>query len=354
MISSPDDPERLASSAQQVSASDDSAVTSKHLRDSFCTLARQIVILLKTTLLNAGSRTKVWRMDARAATKATTEALESRWQALRPTILSTTTKVSLTSADIRSALERWRNQQGPSPPSRRWSHRSMPGRRYFAAALALALAVCAGFVVYCVATLPITGGLQVDATQSALTFESAQGEVFAARGVFKGDKLTAADLPAHLAQAIIAIEDRRFYQHNGVDFRGIMRAGWRNSQAGATREGASTITQQLARLMFLSPERSFRRKVQEALLALWLESQLKKEDILLRYLNTAYFGAGAYGVDAAAKRYFGKKAGELSPAESAMLAGLVRAPSQLAPTRNFGGAKERQEVVLQTWSKPRS
>ena len=125
-------------------------------------------------------------------------------------------------------------------------------------------------------------------------------------------------------------------------------AGWRNSQAGAAREGASTITQQLARLMFLSPERSFRRKVQEALLALWLESQLKKEDILLRYLNTAYFGAGAYGVDAAAKRYFGKKAGELSLAESAMLAGLVRAPSQLAPTRNFGGAKERQEIVLQT------
>jgi 1A family penicillin-binding protein len=181
-----------------------------------------------------------------------------------------------------------------------------------------------------------------------LTFEGARGEVFAARGVFKGDKLTAADLPTHLAQAIIAIEDRRFYQHNGVDFRGILRAGWRNSQTGGAREGGSTITQQLARLMFLSPERTLRRKVQEALLAIWLESQLKKEDILLRYLNTAYFGAGAYGVDAAARRYFGKKAGELSLAEDAMLAGLVRAPSQLAPTRNFGGAKERQEIVLQT------
>jgi penicillin-binding protein 1A len=101
--------------------------------------------------------------------------------------------------------------------------------------------------------------------------------------VFKGDKLTAADLPAHLAQAIVAIEDRRFYQHNGVDFRGILRAGWRNSQAGGTREGGRTITQQLGRLMFLSPERTFRRKAQEALLAIWLEGQLKKEDILLRY-----------------------------------------------------------------------
>jgi penicillin-binding protein 1A len=211
----------------------------------------------------------------------------------------------------------------------------------------LALAFVVGFILYSVATLPVTGGLQVEATQSALTFEGAQGEVFATRGVFKGDKLTAADLPAHLAQAIIAIEDRRFYQHNGVDLRGILRAGWRNSQAGGTREGGSTITQQLARLMFLSPERTFRRKVQEALLAIWLESQLAKEDILLRYLNTAYFGAGAYGVDAAARRYFGKKAGQLSLAEAAMLAGLVRAPSQLAPTRNFGGAKERQEIVLQ-------
>jgi penicillin-binding protein 1A len=219
--------------------------------------------------------------------------------------------------------------------------------KYLAAFLALGLGLFVGFVLYSIATLPIAGGLQVEATQSALTFEGAQGDVFATRGVFKGDKLTAADLPPHLAQAIVAIEDRRFYQHSGVDVRGILRAAWRNSQAGATREGGSTITQQLARLMFLTPERTFRRKVQEALLAIWLESQLKKEEILLRYLNTAYFGAGAYGVDAAARRYFGKKAGELSLAEDAMLAGLVRAPSQLAPTRNFGGAKERQELVLQ-------
>ncbi len=219
--------------------------------------------------------------------------------------------------------------------------------KYLLASLAVILALLSGLILYSVATLPIAGGLQVEPTQSAVTIESAKGEPFATRGVFKSDKLTAQDLPPHLAQAIIAIEDRRFYQHGGVDIRGILRAGWRNSQAGGTREGGSTITQQLARLMFLSPERTFRRKTQEALLAIWLEGQLTKEEILLRYLNTAYFGAGAYGVDAAAKRYFGKKASELSLAESAMLAGLVRAPSQLAPTRNFGGAKERQETVLQ-------
>ncbi|HKG76029.1 MAG TPA: PBP1A family penicillin-binding protein [Beijerinckiaceae bacterium] len=237
----------------------------------------------------------------------------------------------------------------PAAPERRrpqgWLWRTLV---LFAASAFLAAAVAGlGLAAYCVATIPLNGGLQIEATQSALTLESDRGEVFATRGAFKGEKLTAADLPPHLAQAIIGIEDRRFYQHGGVDFRGMLRAAWRNAQAGATREGGSTITQQLARLMFLSSERTLRRKVQEALLALWLESQLSKEEILLRYLNTAFFGAGAYGIDAAAKRYFGKRAKELSLPEAAMLAGLVRAPSQLAPTRNFGGARERADVVLQ-------
>ena len=280
--------------------------------------------------------------------RATGAAFGRRWPGLKAD-LNSTSSARWRSLELKFPLERRQHKAWPSAAKWRGRlHRMKLRRKHFVASFALALALLAGFILYSIATLPITGGLQVEATQSALTFEGALGEVFAARGVFKGDKLTAADLPLHLAQAIVAIEDRRFYQHNGVDFRGILRAGWRNSQAGAAREGGSTITQQLARLIFLSPERTFRRKVQEALLALWLESQVKKEDILLRYLNTAYFGAGAYGVDAAARRYFGKKAGELSLAESAMLAGLVRAPSQLAPTRNFGGAKERQEIVLQT------
>src|SRR5260370_28812046 len=130
----------------------------------------------------------------------------------------------------------------------------------------MGLGLFAGIVLYSIASLPVTGGLQVEATQSALTFEGAQGDVFATRGVFKGDKLTAADLPPHLAQAIIAIEDRRFYQHNGIDLWGILRAGWRNTQAGSTRDGGSTITQQPPRLMFLTPERPFRRNAHEALI----------------------------------------------------------------------------------------
>src|SRR5258705_8794615 len=292
-----------------------------------------------------------WLRALRAAMQSARTSFGDRWPGLKARLQSS----------IKNA--RWPNL-GPRPfegqqlrvMPRAWRNprvmRFQP--KYLAVSIALGLVLLFGYALYSIATLPIRSGLQVEATQSALTFEGAQGDVFATRGGFKGDKLTAADLPPHLAQAIIAIEDRRFYQHNGIDLWGILRAGWRHPQAGSTREGGSTITQQLARLMFLSPERTFRRKVQEAVLAIWLESQLKKEDILLRYLNTAYFGAGAYGVDAAARRYFGKKAGELSLAEDAMLAGLVRAPSQLAPTRNFGGAKERQEIVLQTMVETRA
>ena len=226
--------------------------------------------------------------------------------------------------------------------------RRRPRLRHSAAGAAAGGALLLGYLAYCIAALPLDGGLQVEATPSALVLEADGGSVFATRGVFKGDKLTAADLPPHLTQAVVAIEDRRFFEHAGVDLRGTLRAAWRNAQAGGTREGGSTITQQLVRLLFLSPDRNLRRKVQEAMLALWIERQLTKEEILLRYLNTAYFGAGAYGVDAAAKRYFGKKAKDLSLPEAAMLAGLVRAPSQLAPTRNLEGARERAEVVLRT------
>jgi penicillin-binding protein 1A len=230
----------------------------------------------------------------------------------------------------------------PAPRSRRrprWTHAAL--------VVMIGLTLVFGYLAHSLFTLPVNGGLIVEATPSALVLEADSGSVFATRGVFKGDKLAPNDLPPDLARAVVAIEDRRFYDHHGVDVRGTARALWRNAQAGGTREGGSTITQQLARLLFLSQDRTLRRKVQEAMLAFWLESQLSKEEILVRYLNTAYFGAGAYGVDAAAKRYFGKKAKELSLSEAAMLAGLVRAPSQLAPTRNLEGARERAETVLQ-------
>ncbi|HEY8567081.1 MAG TPA: PBP1A family penicillin-binding protein [Beijerinckiaceae bacterium] len=232
----------------------------------------------------------------------------------------------------------------PERPRPAWRRRVARG--VVGAGIVSAVALV-GLLAYSLATLPLNGGLQVDPAQRALVVEAADGQTFATRGVFRGEKLASADIPDQLKQAVLAIEDRRFHDHAGIDLRGTFRALIRNAQAGGAREGGSTITQQLVRLTYLSSEKTLRRKVQEALIALWLETQLTKDEILQRYLNTAYFGAGAYGADAAAKRYFGKRAKELSLAESAMLAGLVRAPSQLAPTRNFGGAKDRADTVLQ-------
>ena len=215
-----------------------------------------------------------------------------------------------------------------------------------AAVLVSLIILPAGYVAYCMATLPDNGGLVIEPTPSALIVEAADGQVFASRGVFKGDKLSAQDIPVNLSRAIIAIEDRHFYEHRGFYLPSILRAMVRNIRSGGAREGGSTITQQLARMTYLSPERTIRRKVQEAILALWMERKLGKEEILSRYLNTAYFGAGVYGVDAAAKRYFGKTAKELSLSEAAMLAGLVRAPSALAPTRHLEEARQRSALVL--------
>lgn len=218
------------------------------------------------------------------------------------------------------------------------------------AALAVVLAplVPLAYVLFCLAGLPIDGGLDVDPKQRAMVMESADGSTLATRGTFRGAKLERGDLPPYLGKAVVAIEDRRFYDHHGIDPRGTLRALWRDARAGgASREGGSTLTQQLVRLTYLSADKTLRRKVQEAVLSLWMEAHLSKDEILLRYLNTAYFGAGSYGADAAAHRYFGKNARDLTLGECAMLAGLVRAPSQLAPTRNFGGARERADTVLQ-------
>ena len=203
-----------------------------------------------------------------------------------------------------------------------------------------------GYLAYCILTFPASGGLAAEPTPSALVVEARSGQVFATRGVFKGDKLAPAEVPAILANAIVAIEDRHFYEHGGFYVPSLLRAAYRNLVSGATREGGSTITQQLARLMYLAPERTLKRKVQEAVLTIWLEQKLSKQEILAGYLNTAYFGAGVYGVDAAAKRYFGRTAKELSLSEAAMLAGLVRAPSALSPSRNLDGARQRASLVL--------
>jgi penicillin-binding protein 1A len=202
------------------------------------------------------------------------------------------------------------------------------------------------YVVYCAFTIPFGGGVALDNPSSAMVIAAYDSNVVATRGNFRGEQLGADEMPAKLEQAIVAIEDRRFFQHGGIDPRGIARAILRDATSRQAKEGASTITQQLSRLLFLSPDRNLRRKVQEALITIWLEHQLSKTEILVKYLNTAYFGAGAYGADGAARRYFNKSARDLTLAEAAMLAGLVRAPSQLAPSKNIAGARQRAVLVL--------
>lgn len=159
------------------------------------------------------------------------------------------------------------------------------------------------------------------------------------------------DMPNSFVQAIIAVEDARFYKHEGYDLNSIARAAFVNVEAGEIEEGASTITQQLAKNLFLTQEQSFTRKAEELLLAVNIEKHFSKRKILELYLNTIYFGSNFYGISAAAEGYFGKRPIELTPAESAMLAGLPNAPSLYSPYVNFMLAKKRQLVVIEAMLK---
>ncbi len=211
--------------------------------------------------------------------------------------------------------------------------------------MAVVVVALLGYLAY---TLPLSEEFEQKQLQFSTTLVAANGEIFAMRGQFRGEILDLKQIPRHLAQAVVSIEDHRFYDHFGLDPIGMARAAVVNTFAGQVRQGGSTITQQLAKLMFLSAERTFKRKVQEAMIALWLEHRLSKDEILVRYLNKVYLGAGAYGIDGAAQRYFNKSARELTLAESAILAGLIRAPSYLAPTRNLAAARDRGRLVLKT------
>ena len=154
------------------------------------------------------------------------------------------------------------------------------------------------------------------------------------------------DMPGTLVDAVVAIEDERFWLHNGVDVRGIVRAAKSNAEAGGIAEGGSTITQQYVKNALLDPSQTVNRKLNEAVLAMRLEQSYSKETILEQYLNTIYFGHGAYGAQAAADTYFGKKVGALTLPESALLAGVIQAPSANDPYLNYNAALERRNVVL--------
>jgi penicillin-binding protein 1A len=182
--------------------------------------------------------------------------------------------------------------------------------------------------------------------EPAVEFIDAQGETIAVRGFSYGRAVSAKTLPKHVVDAFIAAEDRRFREHTGVDTWAIVRAFIANARAGRTVEGASTITQQLVKNLFLTPDQTVKRKAQEARLAGDLERLLSKDDILDLYLNRIYLGAGAWGVDAAAHTFFNKTPADLTLAEAAMLASFPKAPSRLTQQAQSARAKERQEYVL--------
>ena len=244
----------------------------------------------------------------------------------------------------------------PAKPRKRRARKKRPARgigarfgrvAYWGLVVGLWLAIgCIGLITWVGAHLPPIQSLEIPKRQPSIQIVDMQGRALARRGDLAGAPLPLREMPSYVPKAFIAIEDRRFHEHYGVDPFGIGRAFVANVLHRSVAQGGSTITQQLAKNLFLTQERTINRKLQEALLALWLERKFSKTQILEMYVNRVYFGAGAYGIEQASQRYFGKSARTITLAEAAMLAGVVKSPSRLAPTRNFNGAERRAKSVL--------
>jgi penicillin-binding protein 1A len=278
-----------------------------------------------------------------------TEQEESRARRRRPPTLRWPRRTALKAAgpgrgNLGAQPRGWGGGLGGRGRSRGWLLRRA---LYWALVLGLwAVIAAVGVVMWVGAHLPPIQSLEVPKRPPSVEIVGRDGRVIATRGEMGGAAVPLKELPPYLPQAFIAIEDRRFYSHHGIDAFGIARALVANLVHRGVSQGGSTLTQQLAKNLFLTQERTYLRKLQEVALALWLERKLIKAQILDLYLNRVYFGVGAYGVEAAAQRYFGKSARQVTLAEAALLAGLVRSPSRLAPTRNPDGAERRARIVL--------
>ena len=235
----------------------------------------------------------------------------------------------------------------PQPRKRSLLGRIVRGTLKWGVVLAIwSVIIVAGVLAYYATDLPDIRESAVLKRRPAITVLAADGTTIARYGDIQGEYVKVKDLPPHLVNAVLAIEDRRFYSHFGIDPIGLARAALTNWRADTVVQGGSTITQQLAKNLFLTPERTLKRKIQEAMLALWLEQRYSKDEILAAYLNSAYLGAGTYGVDAAAHTYFGKPAAQVDLREAAILAGLLKAPTRYSPIKRRDRAIERAEVVL--------
>jgi penicillin-binding protein 1A len=252
---------------------------------------------------------------------------------------------------VRAKPAKTRNSKGRGGAPRR------EGRGFFGALRSLiywclVLSIWAGLgvgglVLYYGSRMPSASTWEIPARPPNVKINAMDGSALANRGATGGEALALQDMSPFIPEAIVAIEDRRFYSHFGVDPIGLARALVTNLATGHTVQGGSTLTQQLAKNLFLSPDRTLERKVQEVLLALWLEHKYTKDQILAMYLNRVFFGSNAFGVEAASRRYFNKSARDVNLGEAAMLAGLVKAPSKLSPVRDPAAAQARAEIVLQ-------
>ena len=231
-------------------------------------------------------------------------------------------------------------------PAKRSAKSRFPWLRSLAVLTLLVSLGVGGYLVSVARDLPDTSGLTAVEPAASITYLDHRDRLIARRGSAQGHEVNIEDLPPYLIDAVLAVEDRRFYSHPGIDVIGLSRAMLANIRAGHVVQGGSTLTQQLAKNLFLSPERTLRRKVQEMMLAFWLESRFTKDEILELYLNRVYFGGGAYGVEAASLRYFGRSASEVSLGEAALLAGLLKAPSRYSPVNDAARAAARATVVL--------
>jgi penicillin-binding protein 1A len=203
-----------------------------------------------------------------------------------------------------------------------------------------------GLVAFALPPFSGTGDVWNRGRDYAVTFTDVNGEIIGQRGIRQDDAIPLEDIPPNLIKAVLATEDARFFDHFGVDIIGTFRAVARNTQKDGRAQGGSSITQQVAKNLFLSPERTIKRKVHEAFLSLWIEARLSKQEILKLYLDRSYLGGGNYGVEAAAQFYFGKSVRDVNISEAAILAGLFKAPTTYAPHKNPDAARARSNVVL--------
>jgi penicillin-binding protein 1A len=233
---------------------------------------------------------------------------------------------------------RYPDLERPTRPKRPWVRWAMRG-------LGVGIVLLIVAIAWLAVTAPLSQSLKPP-TPPSITVTADDGTPIARRGAIIGAPVDAEKLPAHVREAFLAIEDRGFYSHWGISPKGIARAALSNLGAGGVRQGGSTITQQLAKNAFLDSDRTAARKLREVMIAFWLEAWLTKNEILSRYLSNVYFGDNVYGITAASKHYFGRTPANLNIGQAAMLAGLVKAPSRLAPTNNLTGARKRQAVVV--------